>query len=165
MNQYCDLEVPKLASPYFSGGNRARGHLRSVVQLWLNEYQVLCRGMGGCLLSTALAASRVILSNLHPMSGNWISVSLVLPPLLPSQGNGDFERLNILLRIRVAPGVESSSDFKAYSLIVHIPYSQAVSEASRGKACFFPTEVNVGTTIALGFLRLSCENWILEYEG
>ena len=49
-------------------------------------------------------------------------------------------------------------------MVLYILYSQAVSEASKGRLVF-PTEVNVSTIIALGFLRSSCENWILEYEG
>lgn len=167
-SQYCDLEVRSLPSPSFSGENRARDHLRSIVQLWpvnirycIGAWRSIEHGL--CFEHFA----GMILSNLHLISGSWVPFSLVLPPLLPFKGNGDFERLNTLLRviqIWVGLGVYSHSDFKAHCFIIYILYSQAVSEASREKLVF-PTEVNVSTTVALGFLRPSCKNWILEYEG
>lgn len=81
----------------------------------------------------------VVLFNLPPISGNWVCFSSSASLASLPRKRRLFESLNTLLRVLhiwVAPGIESNSDFKAHSLIIHIPYSQAVSEASRRQACF-----------------------------
>lgn len=51
--------------------------------------------------------------------------------------------------------MKSKSDFKAHSLVVHIPYSLVVSVKFPGEELVFPFKELVSTTVALGFLHSS----------